>query len=301
MSSVPYLPANTGLDTNRPVIQTPTGRFGQNRLALVALVLGIAVLALRTGERLANGLWSTEEYAYSPMILIAALYLVWRKRHVFIDDRSRASIVAAVVLVPVLAAHAISVLINNITVSVATILIAGVFSAAFVWGWRPLRKVGFAIATAAFCTPLPGSVVAAITFPLKMFVSRAATKVLSLVGMPVERQGVMIELGNYRLLVADACSGLQSMFSLAAVSMVYIALMDYRSPIRTSILIVAIFPISVMANVIRVLALAFITYFMGDAAGQGFLHGFAGILMFAVAFGALMMLDGIMNRLGVAE
>lgn len=91
------------------------------------------------------------------------------------------------------------------------------------------------------------------------------------------------------------------MFSLAAVSMVYIALMDYRSPIRTSILIVAIFPISVMANVIRVLALAFITYFMGDAAGQGFLHGFAGILMFAVAFGALMMLDGIMNRLGVAE
>jgi exosortase len=298
MSSELFSPASRGQLSDA---QLSTGRFGRHGLALLALAIGLVIFAARTADRLANGLWATEEYAYSPLILLAAIYLVWRKRDVFVSEQAKASVGALVALILILVVHIASILINNITVSVGTVLLAAVLSAAFVWGWRPIRRVGFAIATALFCIPLPGSVVAAITFPLKMFVSRAATKVLTFVGMPVERQGVMIELGNYRLLVADACSGLQSMFSLAAVSMVYIALMDYRSPVRTMSLIAAIFPISVAANVIRVLTLAFITYYFGDAAGQGFLHGFAGILMFAVAFGALMALDSIMNRLRVAE
>lgn len=300
-SSVPYSlverPAPALADAGLPRV---SGRLGPSLFGLSVLVLGAALLVGRTGYRLATGLWQTEDYAYSPLILAAAMYLIWRRRNLFTTARSRASVGALGLLALLLFVHLFAALINNITGAVATLLLSFIAAAAAVWGWQPLRGNGFAFLTAAFCTPLPGSAVAAVTFPLKMLVSRIAAKMLGLVGLPIERQGVMLDLGNYRLLVADACSGLQSMFSLAAVGVVYIALMEYRSPTRVGILLASIVPVAITANVVRVLMLALITYYFGDAAGQGFLHGFAGMFMFLIAFAVVMAIDSILTRLKVA-
>jgi exosortase len=296
MSLAPFLLAEAGIRPARA-----ERALGPAPVAVAVLVLGTALLVGRTGYRLGTGLWQTEEHAYSPLILAAAIWLVWRKRALFATARSAPSTGALGLLSGALLLHLFFVLINNMTGTVTTLLVTVVAAAAAVWGWRPIRANGFAVATAAFCTPLPGSAIATVTFPLKMLVSRIAAKLLGLMGLPVERQGVMLELGNYRLLVADACSGIQSMFSLAAVSVVYIALMEYRSSTRVATLLLAILPISMLANVLRVLALALITYGFGDDAGQGFLHGFAGMFMFFVAFGVLMLTDSALNRLKVPQ
>jgi exosortase len=103
--------------------------------------------------------------------------------------------------------------------------------------------------------------------------------------------GVMLSIGQYKLLVADACSGLNSMFSLSALGLLYLYLMKYRSWLHNGLLLLAVLPIAFAANVIRVMALVLITYYFGDEAGQGFAHAAAGMVLFVAALMLLMLFD----------
>ncbi|HNA30877.1 MAG TPA: archaeosortase/exosortase family protein, partial [Thiobacillaceae bacterium] len=77
--------------------------------------------------------------------------------------------------------------------------------------------------------------------------------------------------------------------------LLYLYLMGHGQWWRNAILIAAILPIAFFANIIRVMILVLVTYHLGDAAGQGFLHGFAGVLLFVVALLTLFALDGILG------
>ena len=103
-------------------------------------------------------------------------------------------------------------------------------------------------------------------------------------------------IGRYELLVADACSGLNSMFSLAALGALFIHIMGRQSRLHTALLVLAIVPIAFAANIVRVVSLVLITYHFGDAAGQGFLHGAAGIVLMLVALLAFFALDWCLAR-----
>ena len=103
-------------------------------------------------------------------------------------------------------------------------------------------------------------------------------------GYPISRTGVILNVGPYLILVADACAGLTSMFSLEAIGMLYLSIVRHPSPVaQRGLLSVLLVPIAFCANVVRVIVLVLVTYHLGDAAGQGFLHGFAGMLLFCVA------------------
>ena len=130
-----------------------------------------------------------------------------------------------------------------------------------------------------FMIPLPGPVVDTVTVPMKMAVSHVAEQVLYWAGYPIARSGVILQIGQYQLLVADACAGLHTLFTLEAMGLLYLNLIRHESLFRNVTLAILIVPISFAANVIRVMALTLITYHFGDAAGQGFLHGFAGMVL----------------------
>jgi exosortase/archaeosortase family protein len=100
------------------------------------------------------------------------------------------------------------------------------------------------------------------------------------------------------LLVANACAGLHTFFALEALGIVYLNLVKHESLLRNVALIALIAPIAFAANVIRVMTLALITYNFGDAAGQGFLHGFAGIVLFMSALLLIFSADSLLRRLG---
>ncbi|MDX9844578.1 MAG: archaeosortase/exosortase family protein, partial [Aquabacterium sp.] len=131
--------------------------------------------------------------------------------------------------------------------------------------------------------PLPGVLVQAMTMPLKSAVSVVAEQLMYWAGYPIARTGVTLTVGQYQLLVADACSGLNSLFTLEALGFLYMRVMNYTSKARNVILGLAIIPISFISNVTRVIILIMVTYHLGDEAGQGFMHGFAGMVLFAVA------------------
>jgi exosortase B len=146
-----------------------------------------------------------------------------------------------------------------------------------------------------FMVPLPSILVQIVTVPLKMAVSFCAEAILYAMGYPVARTGVVISVGQYQLLVADACAGLNSMFTLEALGLLYLNLMNYKSMARNVTLAILIIPISFCANIIRVMILVLVTYHFGDSAGQGFVHGFAGMVLFMVALVLILATDSLLG------
>jgi exosortase B len=165
-------------------------------------------------------------------------------------------------------------------------------------GTAALKVQWFALFFMLFMVPLPGAVVDTVTMPMKMAVSYVAENVLYWAGYPISRAGVVLQIGQYMLLVADACAGLHTLLTLEALGLLYLNLVRRDSAFRNVGLALLIVPISFTANVIRVMTLSLITYHFGDAAGQGFLHGFAGMVLF---ISALLLIIGFDTALQAFE
>jgi len=165
------------------------------------------------------------------------------------------------------------------------------------FGLRALRIVWFAFFFMLFMVPLPGTLVTMLTMPMKMAVSYATEHLLFWAGFPIARSGVILQIGQYQLLVADACAGLQTLLALESLGLFYLNVVQHTSAFRNIALAILIIPISFTANVMRVMTLTLITYFFGDAAGQGFLHGFAGMVLFVSALVLILSLDTFLQWL----
>jgi exosortase B len=169
--------------------------------------------------------------------------------------------------------------------------------------WRgpgALKAGAFGLFFLCFMIPLPGPLVDALTQPMKTAVSFATEQLLFALGYPISRVGVVLQIAQYQLQVADACAGLHTLFTLEALGLVYLNVVRHTSVIRNVVLAILIVPISFTANTVRVITLTLITYYLGDEAGQGFLHGFAGMVLFVVALLLIMLTDSVL-RLGVRK
>ncbi len=255
------------------------------------VMLGLAALFLPTMVSLFTGAWIGEEQAHGPMIFGLALWLVYRKWPEVQAAPARPSWLGWPLLALGLALHLLGrsqhILmfeIGSIIVVLAAIVLAKL-------GGRALRVLWFPFFFMLFMVPLPSEFVAAVTMPMKMAVSWATEHILFAAGYPIARSGVILQIGQYQLLVADACAGLQTLLTLEALGLFYLNLMRHPSAFRNIGLALLIIPISFSANVIRVIVLTLVTYYLGDAAGQGFLHGFAGMVLFLTALVLILAVD----------
>ena len=162
-------------------------------------------------------------------------------------------------------------------------------------GPAALRVGWFALLFPLFALPLPLELVLVATGPLKIGVSEVATRLLAWAGYPVANSGVVMTIGQYQLLVTEACAGLQTMFTLEAMGLLYASLMNHAAAARNVVLALLIVPIAFAANVVRLVALALITYYYGDAVGQGFLHSLSGVVTFAAALLLVIATDGLLG------
>ncbi|HSS27584.1 MAG TPA: EpsI family protein, partial [Usitatibacter sp.] len=163
-------------------------------------------------------------------------------------------------------------------------------------GVPALRAIAFPLLFLLFLVPLPGFVMEAIATPLKELVSAAVQVLLSALGYPIERSGVVLALGNQQLLVADACSGMNSLYGLAALTLVYLHLTAPSTRTRIVALLAAVVPIAIIANVLRVAFLVLLAYHGGDEMASGPLHTVAGMMVFVVALFLLIQLDRFFSR-----
>lgn len=265
------------------------------------LVAGAGLIALYgpTVWRLAHGVWATDQQGHGPIVFALAVWLIARRwADVMKTPDAPMPWLGWLVLVPAVLMQAFGrsqdVLLFEIG-SMIPVLIAIVLLLKGPAGLRPLT---FALFFLLFLIPLPGVVVDTLTQPMKMGVSVVAEQVLHLLGYPIARNGVTLQVGQYQLLVADACAGLNTLFALEALGLLYLNVFKHQSLARNVTLAVLIVPISFSANVVRVITLCLVTYHLGDEAGQGFLHGFSGIVLFVVALFLTVAADSLI-RLGL--
>lgn len=266
------------------------------------VAVGLAALCLPSFYALSQTTWSTDENGHGPIILLVFVWLLWQQREVLIDDETVVNaswkserIVGWLALAFGALAFVVgrSQSIDTLEVAALLPLLAG--TVLLMRGWSALRALWFPLLFLLFLIPLPGMVIDAVTGALKQQVSHVVESLLYHVGYPIARNGVVLTIGRYQLLVADACSGLNSMFSLSALGLLYLHQMRYRNWTHIGLMLAAILPIAFLANVIRVIALVLITYYLGDEAGQGFAHMAAGMVLFVVALSMLLGFDSVLR------
>jgi exosortase B len=257
---------------------------------------GLAALYLPTFWDLFHGIWSTDQQGHGPIVLGVSLWLMWRKWPDLMALPAQPapafgwpSFVLGLLLYVV--GRSQDVLLFEVGALIW--LVMGI--TLLLCGPKALKVMWFALFFMVFMIPLPGVLVDALTQPMKLAVSYVSEEVLGAVGYPISRTGVVLQIGQYQLLVADACAGLNTLFTLEAMGLLYLNLVRHESLARNVALACLIVPISFTANVIRVMVLTLITYHFGDAAGQGFLHGFAGMVLYMAALLLIIGTDTLLR------
>lgn len=269
---------------------------GSDRVLLGWLFVGLALLYLPTYWSLSQTIWRSADQSQGPLMLLASLWLMFDRRHALaaLPSRPRNGLGGSVLVLGLLmyvvgrsqSVWLLEVGSQMFVVSALLLMFKGTAG---------LRLAWFPIFFLIFMVPLPGPLVGAMTGPLKAGVSYVAAELLYLMGYPVSRAGVILTVGPYLILVADACAGLTSMFSLEAVGLLYLNIVRHPQVWRNVLLSVLVIPIAFCANVIRAVVLVLVTYHLGDAAGRGFLHGFAGLLLFVVALVLIFATDHLIG------
>jgi exosortase B len=260
------------------------------------VVVGLVGMYVPTYLRLAHDTWTTDDQAHGPIVLAISIWLLWRQRRTFWTlPKARSPVAGSISLTLGVLAYVVgrSQSVPLLDVGSQIPILIGIVLC--VYAWPGLRIAWFPILLLVFLIPLPGILVDVVTAPLKEYVSLLTERFLYFAGYPIARDGVTLAIGPYQLLVADACSGLHSMYSLLAVGLLYVYLTKPKGYCRKAVLVLSMVPIAFIANLVRVITLVLITYHFGDVAGQGFLHGFAGVLLFSMALGLLFCLDSLLS------
>lgn len=278
-----------------------TPRSATPWLAWALALGGLAALYGPTLRDLMQTIWSTDEQGHGPIVLLLCAWLFWRQRRALAAmpgeaDATRPGWAWAWLAVALLL-HVFGRSQRILSAQTLSAIPAVVAVLLMLRGPRAVKAVWFPLFFMLFLVPLPSALVEAVTQPMKLAVSTVAANLLYSVGYPVARSGVILQVGPYQLLVADACAGLYTLFTLEAMGLLYLNVVRSSSLLRNVLLAVAIVPISFVANVIRVIALSLITYHLGDAAGQGFLHGLAGIVLFVSALLLIVACDSLLRWL----
>ena len=267
-------------------------------LADFALILGTAAILLPTMIEVGQFNWTTEQGGHGPIVMAIGLWLLWREVKSSSAPRKPGNpVIGSLALAGLLAIYLVSRITGILEIEALAMYGALIVGAYMLFGGALIRSVWFPLLYLALTLPPPDSVVAAVTQPIKIAISEWAVSLLYALGYPIASSGVTIQIAQYELLVAAACAGLNSIISLGAICLFYGYLRHRSNLLAFVVIALSVIPIAVFSNFIRVIILILITYYLGEAAAQGFLHDFAGLTMFAVALLSVFVIDSIFTRL----
>ncbi|MCF6345312.1 MAG: exosortase B [Thiomicrorhabdus sp.] len=266
---------------------------------IVPFLAAFVLLYWSIYAQLFNEVWVTDEQAHGPIVFAIVIFLFWSNWKSLDPNDSTSSSKVMGYLCMLMSAFLYIIGKSQSLLEFAVLsqffLLFGFFLAFF--GYSSVKRLWFPILFLLFLVPIPGAVLAMITLPLKIAVSYVSENILHFFDYPIARTGVILQIGYYKLLVADACAGVHTIISLEAMGLLYLYLIKSTSALRNITLAILIVPIAFIANVIRVIVLVLITFHYGDEAGQGFLHDFAGFVLFFVALVFIIFTDTFLRWL----
>ena len=269
--------------------------------AWLTLAILIAI-SLPTVYRLGTQVWSKEFGAHGPIVLATGAWLLWRRIPAMAEEGRPGNIYVLISG----AIAALSLYIFGRAYDLISLEVAGLYAfglmilfdrfgmSAMVRNWFPILYLGLLL-------PMPGWMLDEFTAPLKLLVSTLSAGIVMPLGVPLVREGVTMTAGPYQLLVEDACSGLNSLVGLVSITLFYIYLLRNAGWKYSLFLVCLIIPVAIVANVIRIVFLILLTYYFGDAVGQGFLHVSAGLFLFALSLLLMFLIDSVVSRIWPAR
>lgn len=266
----------------------------------VAVVLAALAFAY---SGIAAGLvrqWSQDDnYSHGFIVLPLALFFAWQRRARLRSEPLRPRAVGLLVIAVGLALLAIGRLGAELFLTriSAIVVVAGIVL--FMAGARHLRILALPIAFLLLMVPLPAILFNQIAFPLQLVASRAGAAALETAGVPVLREGNVLVLATTKLEVAEACSGIRSLVSLLTLAVVLGQLVLTRRWTRVALTLAAV-PVAIAANAARVAGTGLAAHIWSAEVAEGFFHAFSGWIVFAAAFGVLLLLQRVALRFDVA-
>jgi exosortase len=248
-------------------------------LVLTGLILWLYGTVL---GRLAHQWWTDPNFSHGFFVPVFALYVVWQKWDSLRTIPSAPSPWGLAVVVLSLCTLILGVLGAELFLSRVSLIILLTGMVLFLHGWEMLRVLIFPLAILLLMVPIPSLILNQITFPLQILASKLSAWILPFLGVPVLREGNVINLPAMPLEVADACSGIRSLLSLTCLAVMYGYLLEKRTGIRI-ILALASIPIAVAANGLRIVGTGLLVQYWDPDKAEGFFHAFSGWLIFVVS------------------
>jgi exosortase len=239
--------------------------------------------------RLVTQWWSDPDYNYAFLVPFLAAAAAWQQRNKLKRLEPEPAWSGLLVIAGALALLILGTLgaENYLARTSLLFLLAGI--AIQFRGWKFFRALLFPWAALFLMIPLPSLVFNEIALPLQFFASRLGAALLSLTGIPVVREGNVILLSSISLDVAEACSGLRSLFSLLTVCVFYGYFFE-KNIARRILLIACSVPIAILANALRITITGILGHYRGINWAEGFYHVSSGILVFLFSFLILVIL-----------
>ena len=256
--------------------------------ALVGLLYGPILL------RLTQQWWSDPNFSHGFLVPVFAGFVVWQDRERLASIRPTPSIWGLPVIVFSLCTLILGVFGAELFLSRASLLMLAAGLILFFLGWEFLRAVLFPLVFLILMVPLPAIVFSQITFPLQILASKLSASMLPFFGVPVFREGNVINLPAMPLEVAEACSGIRSLLSLTTLAIMYGYLLEKRVAIRLALALASV-PIAVAANGLRIVGTGLLVQYWDPEKAEGFFHAFSGWLIFVVSLTMLFVLHRVLN------
>ena len=259
--------------------------------ALIGVLM--AAVYYRVLAKLVTDWWQVPDFSHGFLVPIFAAYLVWTKRTALLETKiaptwSGIALVFLGLAVLLLGVYGAELFLSRISL---VILLAGLVLG--FGGWQLLKELRFPLLVLLLAIPIPFIVFNEITLPLQTLASKLASALLPLFGVPVLREGNVIELPAMKLEVAEACSGIRSLMSLFTLAVFYGYFMD-KSNLRRVLLALASIPIAIAANALRILGTGLCVQYWDPDKALGFFHEFSGWVMFLVSLGCLYIVHRVM-------
>lgn len=270
------------------------------------VLTGAVLAALPAALAVGRDVWTTEQGAHGPIILVTGLWLLWRETPrdaaplAGPDAGQGARLVAGLIIAAMVPAGLVSVfaaIIGKVWLQAAGTYALLVLVYALYAGPAALRRAWFAIVYLGFLVPPPPPVIVPATRALKLAIADGAAQMLALAGYNATSLGAYLYIDSYELVVAAACAGLNSLTSLLAVGLLYAFLRHRAEPLPLAILALAALPVAIAANFLRVVILLLVTHYAGSGAAQGLLHDAAGLTTFTLALAVMMAIDMLIGAL----
>lgn len=237
---------------------------------------------------LASQWWHDPNYTHGFFVPVFSLFLLWERRAKLAALRSQPAWSGLVILLFALLALVVSTVTSGFFLHRISFLLFLVGMVVFLAGWKHLAAVSFPLAFLVLMIP-SSTLLGQITLPLQIVASKTASFLLMLVGIPAVREGNIILLPTARLEVAEACSGIRSLFSLITLTVIYGYLVETKITLRVLLVLMAV-PISILANALRIAVTGVVVEYWGIEGAQGTIHLLSGWLIFTGSLALVLLI-----------